>query len=371
MSQESERVAGWALEEKLGAGAFSTVWRARRPEVGLPRALKIVAIASAHEFQAWRHEVQRLDSFNTDDVVRFYDAGIVDTPGQYQNHAWIATELCVRSLADDLHRSPSGTLPAETCERVLAMILRALVTAEDQGCVHRDVKPANILLASNGRWKLADFGIARLLPMGELYTDTAVIGTKAYMSPGALSGRQDHAADRYALGVTLHEALTGAVLHPRRPGMSDFDYLSELMRMPPTIDPRLEPRWRNVIEVLVGAHGRIDSAAILHWFIATGASSVPQGPGPSFPPDDESPTIDVNDFEPPGVDPPAYSTTKLGTTKPGAVTAGTPGRRRSTPTPTPARALHLQSPARLRPWMAATSGAAIILVLFLLVRLAG
>ena len=131
-------------------------------------------------------------------------------------------------------------------------------------------------------------------------------------------------------------------------------------------------------------HGAMGSAAIHRWFIATGGSSVPLGPGPPLAPDDEDSTIDVPDaegVESPDIGTPAFAMTtpdttapelaKPGATEPGAPTNGTAGRRLYRQTPTRARAPHVQPRARRRPWMAATSGVAIILVLFVLVRLAG
>jgi len=169
-------VAGWVLEQRLGSGGYGEVWRAHRRHLDLQRALKLVRISGDEAFESWRHEISRLEELSHPHVVRFYDADLV-TEGPYRDHAWIATELCERSLADELRRRPDRTLAPEEVDRLLDQILDALSAALSRGCVHRDVKPANLLLHSSGVWKLCDFGTARLVPEGATHPVTQVIGT--------------------------------------------------------------------------------------------------------------------------------------------------------------------------------------------------
>ncbi|HEY8545056.1 MAG TPA: RDD family protein, partial [Acidimicrobiales bacterium] len=160
-----------------------------------------------------------------------------------------------------------------------------LSAALSRGCVHRDVKPANLLLHSSGVWKLCDFGTARLVPEGATHPVTQVIGTSPYMSAAALRGQQNHAADLYALGVTVHEALCGRLLHPRPPEMSEVDYARAVIETPPTISPALPRRWQTTVAALIGLHGPLDAPTLAAWFRATrghGEPPTPPGGGPGL-----------------------------------------------------------------------------------------
>lgn len=248
--QRERTVAGWILDSRIGAGAFGEVWRARRPHANLPRALKLIRISDERSFETWRHEIDRLESLSHPNIVRFYDAGVI-SDGPYRDSVWIATELCERSLAQELRRPTSDTLTDEHGAQLLDEMLAALASAHEDRSVHRDIKPANILLHANGSWKLCDFGTARLFPKDGQYLHTMVMGTIPYMSAAALAGRQDYAADLYALGVTVHEALCGDLLHPRRSGMTDPQYLKLILDTPPRISEALPERWQTVVRELI------------------------------------------------------------------------------------------------------------------------
>ena len=267
-------VAGWILERRLGAGGYGEVWQARRRHVDLVRALKLIPIVSEGAFESWRHEIGRLEALNHPNVVRFYDADIV-SEGLYRDYAWIATELCERSLADGLRAREHHVLPWSEGERLLDAMLAALAAAHAAGMVHRDLKPANIVRHRNGTWKLCDFGTARLVPSDATHPMTQVIGTSPYMSPAAHRGQQNQAADLYALGVTVHEALRGERLHPRPEGMTDSEYIKTVLDDPPTISPDLPRRWQTVVAALIGQHGRFEAADLATWFTETRGESPP------------------------------------------------------------------------------------------------
>lgn len=262
MGATNRVVAGWILEERLGSGGFGEVWKARRQHVDLFRALKLVPVPDEAAFAGWRHEISRLEDQSHPNIVRFYDADIVNDDGPYDDFAWIATELCERSLADELRLRDTHLLTPAECAQLVEEMLGALAAAHGTGCVHRDVKPANVLWHRSGVWKLCDFGTARLIAPGESHPRTAVVGTFPYMSPAAHRGHQDQAADLYALGVTVHEALCGRRLHPRTSGMTDSEYVKLILDTPPTIAPGLPPAWHAVVASLI-ALDRPRSAADL------------------------------------------------------------------------------------------------------------
>jgi serine/threonine-protein kinase len=299
-------VAGWILEERLGSGGFGEVWRARRRHVELFRALKLVPVSSESAFASWRHEISRLEALSHPNIVRFYDADIVNDHGPYEDFAWIATELCERSLADELRRRDRHVLTTPECTRLVEDMLAALAAAHGSGCVHRDIKPANILRHPAAGWKLCDFGTARLIPAGEDYLHTAVIGTFPYMSPAAHRGRQDQAADLYALGVTLHEALCGQRLHLRAPGMTDSEYVKLILDEPPTISTALDERWRTLVAALIGDLGPRSAAELLDQLHRTGGhvlahpDGAPHAPALGPPaPEEPAPTLTAGPTRPP------------------------------------------------------------------------
>jgi serine/threonine-protein kinase len=283
MDATNRVVAGWILEERLGSGGFGEVWKARRRHAGHFRALKIMRVSSEATFASWRHEISRLEELSHPNIVRFYDADIIGDHGPYDDHAWIATELCERSLADELARRPDRVLTGDECSQLLEDMLAALTAAHGSGCVHRDIKPGNILRHPAVGWKLCDFGTARLIPAGETSAHTAVVGTFPYMSPAAHRGRQDQAADLYALGVTVHEALCGRRLHPRGEGMTDSEYVVFVMDTPPVISPDLDPAWQGLVAALIGAEGP-HSAGELLAELRQGSDARPAPPPPAPPP---------------------------------------------------------------------------------------
>jgi serine/threonine-protein kinase len=286
MEATNRVVAGWILEERLGSGGFGEVWRARRRHVGLHRALKLMPVSSETAFSSWRHEISRLEELSHPNIVRFYDADIVADGGPYDDFAWIATELCHHSLADELGSSgPAAerrTLPSNEVSRLLESMLGALSAAHGSGVVHRDIKPGNILRHQAVGWKLCDFGTARLLPAGEAQAPTAVVGTFPYMSPAAHRGRQDHAADLYALGVTVHEALCGERLHRRGDGMTDSEYIKLILDEPPAISPDMPPEWLDIVAALIGDRGPQSAEALLAHLRSSGRFDPrPAPPAPS------------------------------------------------------------------------------------------
>src|SRR6266540_3431970 len=119
-------VAGWILEERLGSGGFGEVWKARRRHVDVFRALKLVPVSGEAAFASWRHEINRLEELSHPNIVRFYDADIVADTGPYQDCAWIATELCDHSLADELARRQGRPLSPYECTALLDAMLGAL-----------------------------------------------------------------------------------------------------------------------------------------------------------------------------------------------------------------------------------------------------
>lgn len=196
--------------DELGRGAMGVVYLARDPVIHRLVALKTfhlgpeVEAAERKVFQdRFLMEARSCGRLNHPNIVTIHD--VVDLTETQT--AFMAMEYVRGSnLKQELRRS--GTMGIEETKRVIGQVAAALDYAHAQGVVHRDVKPANILLTEEGQAKLTDFGIARL-NTSNLTHDGQLIGTPNYMSPEQIRGVPvDHRADIFSLGVVLYEMLT-------------------------------------------------------------------------------------------------------------------------------------------------------------------
>ncbi len=192
----------------LGRGGMAAVYRALDPALDRHVALKVLPAEFLHDpafADRFRQEARVAAKLEHPHIVPIHAYGIEG------GRPWMAMRLVTGgSLADRVRRSPLS--PAETAS-VLRDVTAALDYAHDRGIVHRDVKPANVLLDEAGRAYLADFGIARMLEGSSVATATGLIqGTPSYMAPEqAMGAKVDRLADVYALGIVAFECLTGRV----------------------------------------------------------------------------------------------------------------------------------------------------------------
>ena len=211
--QEGERFAGYTIVRQLGAGGMGQVYLAQHPRLPRRDALKILPseLTSNFEFrERFNREADLAASLYNEHIVGIHDRG------EYEGQLWISMDYVEGTDAAKLLRSqyPSGMPHADVVE-IISAVGDALDYAHARGLLHRDVKPANILLGeANPRRRilLADFGIAREL--GEISGLTAtnmLVGTAAYCAPEQLRGLDlDARADQYALGCTAFNLLTGS-----------------------------------------------------------------------------------------------------------------------------------------------------------------
>ena len=209
MAVTGTRVLGgrYVLREVLGTGGMATVWRARDEVLGREVAVKVLSAQYAADpgfLARFDREARHAARLSHPRLVTVFDSGVDgDMP-------FIVMELVagptLRQVLDQ-----AGMLPAGEAVRIAAAVCEALEVAHAAGLVHRDITPANIVLAGGGEVKVLDFGIARA-DGGTGVTGTAVVlGTAAYLSPEQASGRPaGPQADLYSLGCVLFEMLTGA-----------------------------------------------------------------------------------------------------------------------------------------------------------------
>ena len=229
----------YRLEDRLGGGAVADVFRAVDERLHRPVAVKLFRGDAAEELQRHEAEMRTLARLDHPSLVTVYDAG--DDDGQ----PYLVMQLVEGdTLAQELARGPLGP---ERAARYGAALADALAYVHAQGFVHRDVKPANVLIAEDGRVHLADFGIARLVDSAHVTKTGDVLGTPAYFAPEQVSGDPvGAAADVYALGVLLLECLTG-----RRPfeGTAMEVAMARLHR-DPELPASLPGSWRDLLAAM-------------------------------------------------------------------------------------------------------------------------
>jgi serine/threonine-protein kinase len=199
----------YELEQRIGRGGMADVFLARDQLLDRPVAIKVLFPEYAADpafVERFRREAQSAANLNHPNIVGVYDWG------RYGSTYFIAMEFVAgRTLADVLRTN--GTITPQQATDVAIEVSSALAFAHRNGVVHRDVKPANILVGHDGRVKVADFGIARALNSAaeeNLTQAGSVMGTATYFSPEQAQGAQpDPRSDLYSLGIVLYEMVGG------------------------------------------------------------------------------------------------------------------------------------------------------------------
>ena len=207
-----ERFGRYEILAELGRGAMGIVYKARDPKINRVVAVKTISLAGQlpEEEQEYRErffrEAEAAGRLSHPGIVTVFDLGEeLETRAPYIVMEFVAGQSLEKLLLSKEDRK----LPPEEALQLALEVAEALDCAHGQGVVHRDVKPANILLTEDGHAKIADFGVAKL----NLANATAVgrtLGTPAYMSPEQLNGDPvDGRSDLFSLGVILYTAVTG------------------------------------------------------------------------------------------------------------------------------------------------------------------
>jgi serine/threonine-protein kinase len=197
----------YQILRKLGAGGMADVYLAEDQELGRRVAIKILNDRHANDEQfveRFRREAKNAAALSHPNIVSIYDRG--EAEGTY----YIAMEyLDGRSLKELI--LSRGDAPIAVVVEYARQILSALRFAHRHGIVHRDIKPHNVLVDSEGRVKVTDFGIARA-GTSQMTEAGSIVGTAQYLSPEQARGADvDQRSDLYSLGVLMYELLTGEV----------------------------------------------------------------------------------------------------------------------------------------------------------------
>src|ERR687888_895130 len=190
---------------------MSSVFKARDTLLERRVALKVLHPHYTDDDQyveRFRREARAVASLSHPNIITILDRG------EDEGRQFLVFELVEgQTLADVLHEE--GRLPVRHALEIAIQVARGLGFAHEQGLVHRDVKPQNVILNGDGRAKVTDFGIARSLDVQGVTQSGAVLGTSNYIAPEQASGQPvDQTTDVYSLGVVLFELLTGEVPFP-------------------------------------------------------------------------------------------------------------------------------------------------------------
>jgi len=195
--------------EQLGEGGMATVYKAFDTHLERYVAIKVIrtdmiAPSLLHDLlKRFEREAKVLASFSHPNIVNIYDYG------EHNGAPYLVMEYVSGGTIKDRIDKP---LNYKDAVRMLLPVAHALIYAHQKNVVHRDVKPANILISESGEIKLSDFGVAKVLAMDQAtqLTGTGVgIGTPDYMAPEQWVGEVTHLSDQYALGIIFYEMVTG------------------------------------------------------------------------------------------------------------------------------------------------------------------
>jgi serine/threonine protein kinase len=232
----------YELIRHIARGGMGDVYEAEDRQLARRVAVKVFRAAAAGDRDRFDAEVVILAALNHPGLVRVYDAGEQD------GDAFVVLELVEGpTLASRLANGgrPSSTEVAE----LGAQLADALDHVHSNGVVHRDVTPSNVLCGPDGRARLADFGIARLVDTTRVTAAATTVGTAAYMAPEQVQGREvTPAADVYALGLVLLELLTGRQAFV---GSPQEVAMARLVRNPDT-ETGVPRAWHGLLSAMTG-----------------------------------------------------------------------------------------------------------------------
>ena len=245
-------LAHYRLVERIGAGGMGVVYRAEDTHLDRIVAIKVLpadAVADPERRRRFVQEAKAASALNHANIIHVYDIGSAD------GIDFIAMEYVSGKTLDQLI-GPLG-LPVDDAMKCAAQVAAALAAAHAAGIVHRDVKPANVMVTEKGLIKVLDFGLAKLMERDEglgsattlarppLTEQGTIVGTVAYMSPEQAEGKRiDARSDIFSFGSVLYEMVTGRRAFA---GDSTVGTLAAILRQEPTPIEGIPPELEQII----------------------------------------------------------------------------------------------------------------------------
>jgi len=206
-----QTISKYRVIEQIGQGGMGVVYKAEDLRLRRHVAIKLIAPELTRDPLArsrFLQEAQTISSFEHPNICVVHEIDETADGRMFMAMTYYAGETLKQKIA-------RGPLPLDRALDIAAQVAEGLARAHEQGIVHRDVKPANILVPDRGPVKILDFGIAKLLGAEQLTQEGRTLGTVFYMSPEQVLGDAvDHRTDLWSLGVVLYEMLTGGLPFP-------------------------------------------------------------------------------------------------------------------------------------------------------------
>lgn len=244
-----KNIGKYRIVEHLGSGGMAEVYKAHQPSLDRYVAIKLMHpfLAQDAEFRGrFEREAKAVAALRHSNIIQVHDFDIEG--GQYYMVMEFIDGPTLRRRIEDIY-GHGRRLPIPEVIRIIKDVGSALAYAHKRGMVHRDVKPANVMMDSSDRVVLTDFGIAKILAGPQYTASGAMVGTPAYMAPEIGLGKPgDGRSDIYALGVMLYQLLTGRVPYDAdTPVAVMMKHVNEPLPMPRSINPEIPEGLERII----------------------------------------------------------------------------------------------------------------------------
>lgn len=243
------RLGDFRIVREIGRGGMGVVYEAEQISLKRQVALKVLrfgAVADSEAMKRFQREAETIASLHHTNIVPVFAVGV-----EKSIHYYAMQLIEGRSLREISQDHPSKPIPDKTIARWGLQSAEALAHAHERGVVHRDIKPSNLILGTDDRIWLTDFGLAKRLDDVTLSLCGALLGTPRYMSPeqaSALRHPVDHRTDIYSLGATLYELVTG---RPLFESDSPHVVISQILTIEPKPPREIAPHVPRDLETII------------------------------------------------------------------------------------------------------------------------